>query len=187
MADNVLGTLFGDIANAIRAKTGDTATMKPIDFPTKISEIEVSSSGGSGGSVIVNEGTIKPTADKQIYTIEHGLGVVPDLIIVRIYHAISETQMPNYYYTIYGGFSFSSAFLERIPSDLRSEFGAWWVWVGGDVGFMTVTGGGLDLTNSEIWGHIRNGNASTFQVGGSKSAHMPEGAEYKWCAVAGLL
>lgn len=43
MADNVLGTLFGDIANAIRSKTGepDTAKMKPIDFPTKISGIEV--------------------------------------------------------------------------------------------------------------------------------------------------
>lgn len=36
-----LKTLFGDIANAIRSKTGDTATMKPIDFPTKILGIEV--------------------------------------------------------------------------------------------------------------------------------------------------
>ena len=45
---NALGTLFGDIANAIRTKTGDTATMKPIDFPTKIMEIE---GGGGGGSL----------------------------------------------------------------------------------------------------------------------------------------
>lgn len=49
MADNVLGTLFGDIANAIRTKTGDTATMKPNEFPTKIAGIEVG--GGGGGDL----------------------------------------------------------------------------------------------------------------------------------------
>lgn len=37
---NVLGELFGDIASAIREKTGDEATMKPAQFPEKISEIE---------------------------------------------------------------------------------------------------------------------------------------------------
>lgn len=50
MADNVLGALFGDIADAIRAKTGDTATMKPNEFPTKISEITAGGGGGDGGS-----------------------------------------------------------------------------------------------------------------------------------------
>ena len=40
---NALGTLFGDIAAAIREKTGDTATMKPVEFPSKISGI---SAGG---------------------------------------------------------------------------------------------------------------------------------------------
>ena len=47
---NVLGELFGDIANAIREKTGDTATMKPAEFPSKINGIEVG--GGSGGEII---------------------------------------------------------------------------------------------------------------------------------------
>ena len=50
MADNVLGTLFGDIADAIRTKTGDTAKMKPNEFPAKILEIEVG--GGSGDAVV---------------------------------------------------------------------------------------------------------------------------------------
>ena len=40
MADNVLGSLFGDIADAIRAKTGGTETMTPASFPAKIGEIE---------------------------------------------------------------------------------------------------------------------------------------------------
>lgn len=46
---NALGTLFQDIANAIRDKTGETESMKPIEFPTKISEINV----GGGSSDLV--------------------------------------------------------------------------------------------------------------------------------------
>lgn len=37
---NALGELFGDIASAIREKTGDAEKMKPAKFPEKISEIE---------------------------------------------------------------------------------------------------------------------------------------------------
>lgn len=47
---NVLGELFSDIAQAIRGKTGDTATMKPAEFPAKIAAIE----GGGGGTEIVD-------------------------------------------------------------------------------------------------------------------------------------
>lgn len=46
---NVLGELFGNIANAIRSKTGDTATMKPAEFPDKIAAIETG--GGSSEDV----------------------------------------------------------------------------------------------------------------------------------------
>lgn len=48
---NALGELFGDIANAIRSKTGDTGTIKPAEFPAKIVAIESGGdAGGSGGS-----------------------------------------------------------------------------------------------------------------------------------------
>lgn len=40
---NVLGELFQDIADAIRGKTGETGTMKPIDFPSAIQGIEAGS------------------------------------------------------------------------------------------------------------------------------------------------
>ena len=36
---NVLGELFGDIATAIRSKTGEEGTMKPAEFPKKIKTI----------------------------------------------------------------------------------------------------------------------------------------------------
>lgn len=38
---NALKTLFQDTADAIRAKTGDTGTMKPAQFPAKIAAIEM--------------------------------------------------------------------------------------------------------------------------------------------------
>lgn len=37
---NVLAVLFQDIADAIRGKTGDTATLKPAEFPEQISNIK---------------------------------------------------------------------------------------------------------------------------------------------------
>lgn len=71
---NVLGELFGDIASAIREKTGDTATMKPAEFPDKISAIEVG--GGSGGTFVVARGSFTPTSTTAC-KLTHGLGVVP--------------------------------------------------------------------------------------------------------------
>lgn len=44
-----LGDLFTDIADAIRTKTGEEGTMKPIDFPSKIESISV----GGGSSELV--------------------------------------------------------------------------------------------------------------------------------------
>lgn len=44
---NALGTLFQNIASAIRAKTGETGTMKPAEFPEKIAAIET----GGGGDI----------------------------------------------------------------------------------------------------------------------------------------
>lgn len=52
---NALGTLFQDIANAIRSKNGETGTMKPADFPTAISNIE---SGGDTEHLALLERTI---------------------------------------------------------------------------------------------------------------------------------
>ena len=47
---NILGKLFNDIANSIRNKTGNTETIKPIDFPAQIDSI---TGGGAEGCVIV--------------------------------------------------------------------------------------------------------------------------------------
>lgn len=50
---NELKTLFQDIADAIRVKTGDTGTMKPAEFPAQITSIKVGSGGAAEGAVTV--------------------------------------------------------------------------------------------------------------------------------------
>jgi hypothetical protein len=78
MADNVLGVLFQDIADAIRTKTGGTDTMKPNEFPTQIANIPVG--GGGGGTLVAARGSF--TASSHNHTITHGLGTVPIITAV---------------------------------------------------------------------------------------------------------
>ena len=80
---NALGTLFKDIANAIRGKTGNTATMKPADFPSAIAGIVTG--GAMTGTWISKHGSF--TATSEIQTVTHNLGVVPDIVIITAAHA----------------------------------------------------------------------------------------------------
>jgi hypothetical protein len=64
MPDNVLGVLFQDIADAIRAKTGGTDTMKPAEFPTQIANIPV---GGGGSSADVRYVTFIGADGTELY------------------------------------------------------------------------------------------------------------------------
>lgn len=57
MADNVLGSLFQSIADAIRNKTGDTGKIVPADFPNEINSIVVGTSGG-GSDLIAAEDNV---------------------------------------------------------------------------------------------------------------------------------
>lgn len=65
---NALGELFGDIASAIREKTGDAEKMKPAEFPEKISEIEtgVDVSGVTATAADVLEGKTIVDADGNV-------------------------------------------------------------------------------------------------------------------------
>ena len=70
---NALGTLFGEIAGAIREKTGDTATMKPAQFPEKIAAIEA---GGSGGTLVAQYKEFTATSNSD-QVVSHNLGTIP--------------------------------------------------------------------------------------------------------------
>ena len=75
---NALGGLFSDIAAAIRSKTGEEGSMKPTDFPEKINNISVRDL--SLLPIAMVSGEFEP--DAPVYTFEHNLGRVPDILIV---------------------------------------------------------------------------------------------------------
>lgn len=83
---SVLSDLFQDIADAIRAKTGGANTMAPADFPDEIRSI-VTAAGSDGSKLLYSSGNIAslsaPTTEKRV--IEHGLGVMPDFIIITCF------------------------------------------------------------------------------------------------------
>lgn len=91
MADNVLATLFSNIAEAIRTHLDDkSVTFAPAAFPEAIKNI-VSGSGGTGGGT--GGGTETGVGDLKIKhgtfnsgtgyrkTVNHGLGKTPDIVV----------------------------------------------------------------------------------------------------------
>jgi len=98
---NVLGTLFGNIANAIREKTGETGTMKPAEFPDKIKEIEV----GGGGAQFTEY--LAETTFTNAY--QEGVGAFAYL--VEIEAAVAEAWFANTkpVTVVYDGEEFSCA------------------------------------------------------------------------------
>jgi hypothetical protein len=62
---NALQTLFSDIANAIRRKTGAPAKMAPLDFPGAIDSISTGGGGSFETDVIVDEVTITTSASNN--------------------------------------------------------------------------------------------------------------------------
>lgn len=73
---NVLGELFGNIAAAIREKTGEEGTMKPIEFPEKIAAIE---SGGGGGQISRTYMNINGDYNTRVNV---NFGFKPDILLV---------------------------------------------------------------------------------------------------------
>lgn len=93
MADNALANLFQEQANALRAGLGDIGLIKPIDFPARTMDlVSMLGSGGTGDpesgtqtiATKVSNGSFNTGAsDTGGRWIDHNLGVVPDLVIVR--------------------------------------------------------------------------------------------------------
>ena len=147
---NVLGTLFQDIANAIRAKTGGTGTMKPAEFPAQISSIVA----GDGIEWLVASGSIarSDVEANGIQTVEHGLGVVPDIIVVTANFVQSgvASHSPG---STYFGFTVS----KRLMGDDLERYGESFV-------YNTTSGNGLNLGGGSIEDAEDNGLTAIYNV-----------------------
>ena len=180
---NVLSTLFGDIANAIREKTGDTATIAPANFPTEIGKIETG--GGSGGEMGATwkryHGWYTPSSTSKV-VLEHNIGVVPDIFVIT-------TGGASENYVLTTATVFSSAMNEHIEGDKKGMFG---ILMGTNVALYDCKHG-METTNEEAekWGPPRNATATTITIGGGTIlndcvGNLQGGIQYMWFAICGI-
>ena len=171
---NVLGTLFSDIASAIREKSGESGTMKPAEFPDKIAALEVGGGSGGASGITIKNMSFKPTS--SIYTVTHNLGYIPDILIVWMDDVPTDGK-------IFLAVGFSSAMYEAAGRDYYgfSQF----LSGGSSMTFSTNSGfESASVTNGK-YGNICSVTSTTFAIGGS-TAGVDTSHYYSYMAISGI-
>lgn len=173
---NVLGTLFGEIANAIREKSGESGTMKPAEFPDKISQIVTG--GGGSGELKYKTGYVSRYSMESIKTFSHNMGVVPDIIILY-------SEEPPVENTLFFTIGFSSAMIKAFGNEYAT------------IGFALITNTSMSTASNvgfesdtvktplgDGYGLIHSVNTSTFKAGGTTWPLAIR--QYGWIAISGI-
>lgn len=119
---NVLGQLFGDIASAIREKTGEAQAMKPADFPERISGIstgtDVSGVTATAADVLVGK-TIVDASGNEVE------GSMPDngAVSTNLNVAKRSLVIPKGYHNGDGIIRVSCISKTAVPSKTRQNIG----------------------------------------------------------------
>lgn len=187
---NVLGELFTDIANSIRGGLGEIGKMSPSTFPGWIDEIVAmvgtGETGGEGGESASGElkfasGTFSVDADGTQAVVEHGLGSMPDLVIVQLPQLFSGggtqedvvAKIP-----LVAAWGMKSTFDNEIRSGkVTSVYG-----LTSPLGIDNMSASGAQS------GYISCPDETTFRVGatGDKNSKLYAGNNYEWLAVSGI-
>lgn len=169
---SVLSDLFADIAAAIRSKNGEEGTMKPAQFPGKISALTVANAENTG--LKFAEGVFTPNATGG-NTIEHGMGVIPDVIVIFPGQGGVLATDTEHILTSIG---FSQAALDATGA-LST------VYLPNSSGL----GAAYPLTdntqNMVSMGMPRGATTTTFYAGGGTYTYSPE-VKYRWVAFGNL-
>lgn len=191
---NVLAELFSDIAESIREGLGYQGTMKPSAFPSKIDEIvallneEIVSrppmSGVETGSDLkIARGYIKPESDRTRVTVEHGLGVMPDLVVVyQAGNPIADYDSVEEFveaYPIISAWGMKSTFNTQIRSVMNLP--GW--------GFTYAYGIDNVPAEERPAGFIYCPDEDTFQVGRQATdgaVGLAANLDYYWVAISGI-
>ena len=174
---NALGNLFSDIAKAIRDKSGEGGSMKPMDFPAKIAAISTGS---------VEAGSVKMTRDffkgnGGVVTVEHGLGEMPDIVVAYACY-VPEGITPIM------SMGFSQRLLDALGEGAYAPstcFGP-----GGMANFSNSNGmHGAAYGVGDDFGVVRYVSSTTFQFGSTVEGICPtaDGKTYGFVAIGGLI
>lgn len=141
------------------------------------SHVEVQVTNSEGRSVKVAEGSYTPTSETEIITINHNLGFVPDMIIIR------GIGKPTAIMQLTSGTFFSPTMVQ--PSDITAYYH---ICQNLNTGGFTLGTGKADFReNDNLSSYINNVNGISFDVGSSGFVqHMP-GAKYTWTAFGNML
>lgn len=168
---NVLGTLFGDIANAIREKTGEAGTMKPNEFPVKIAGIPCGNASFTfyTDSFYANGGEI---------TVEHNIGVIPDILVVYTNH------VPGFNSLIIS-VGFSQAMMNALGEDAYAPTS----YIITDAAITVHVTHGMESTSDHAadFGCVRAVTDTTFVVGGGTKSIMLDKELYSYFAISGIV
>lgn len=164
---NALGSLFSDIAAAIRSKNGEEGTMKPAEFPGKISAIETGGGVEATEGVLFATGLFTPTETPA--TVEHGLGVIPDMVAVFCIKKVSADS------ELISATGFSEAW---VNAGYRGNL------LAGSFSTDSVHG---PITGSSAFGLVQGATSTTFQVGAAagEASELAIGKTYRWIAISG--
>lgn len=169
---SVLSDLFADIAAAIRSKNGEEGTMKPAQFPGKISALTVANAENTG--LKFAEGDFYPDGSGAD-TITHGMGVVPDVVVIFPSRAFDANETDEVLLSAVG---FSQAAMDA--SGAKST-----TYIPNGSSFATPYPLTDNTENMVVLGLPRGATTELFYVGGGQYSYIP-GCRYRWIALGNL-
>lgn len=174
------GTDYQALCDKIREKTGKTDVIKSGDLVTEIEEV-ADSGGGGNDEWLFAQGSISVTADgTQVIT--HGLGIIPDIIMVYRSNIGAITVTTNKTYII-NGFVVSKKLLGTTGEEARA-YGTCFIYNPSSKVFMAAssTMGLEDITPSNYTA-VCNVTNQTMTLGADYTPLMA-GSTYAWRAYA---
>lgn len=164
----IQGETLTAIADAVRSKTGETSPIPINEMADRIGKIDMP----SGSSVKIAIGTI--TTDGGPIVVEHGLGVVPDIIYVG--SGVRSHGNGNFIYA----YGFSGALMDKTNYAIKSACA-----YKDSNGNVVITIPGPVDGNTVLLG-IRAATTSEFTVSYDNVPLYAGSNPYNWVAIAGL-
>ena len=158
-------TTLTAIAEAIRSKTGESDPVAVADMAEKISGI-------AGGGLVINGGVF--TGNGGIYTLEHGLGVAPDMIALYFVYGLTATA-----YLVESGYAISVKVKNQSGFKTYGEIS----YRNGTVTSRKSNNNGIDAVGADNYHFIHDANDETIQIGSDGFGTYTGENGYYWMAI----